>query len=62
VCADAVAYFDDIERLADELAQLLNDDVRRTQLRTLGPRRSRDFSWDEAARRWLSSIPASGRG
>jgi glycosyltransferase involved in cell wall biosynthesis len=62
VCADAVAYFDDIEGLADELARLLDDDVRRAQLRTLGPRRSRDFSWDEAARRWLSSIPASGRG
>ena len=62
VCADAVAYFDEIEGLADELAHLLNDDGRRAQLRTLGPSRARHFSWDEAARRWLSRIAAGGRG
>ena len=62
VCADAVAYFDEIEDLADELARLLNDDARRAQLRMLGLQRARRFSWDEAARRWLSSIEACGGG
>jgi glycosyltransferase involved in cell wall biosynthesis len=62
VCADAVAYFDEIEDLAGELARLLDDNARLSQLRTLGLQRARRFSWDEAARRWLSRIEACGGG
>jgi glycosyltransferase involved in cell wall biosynthesis len=62
VCAGAVAYFDHIGDLPGELGRLLSDDARRAQLRIAGPLRSRHFSWDEAARRWLASVSASRRG
>jgi glycosyltransferase involved in cell wall biosynthesis len=62
VCADAVAYFDEIAELPRELARLLNDADARAQLHTAGPLRSRHFSWDEAARRWLAAVGPAGRG
>ena len=62
VCAGAVAYFEHIGDLPAELGRLLDDDARRAQLRIAGPLRSRDFSWDEAARRWLASVSGGRRG
>jgi glycosyltransferase involved in cell wall biosynthesis len=62
VCADAVQYFDDVERLDESLSRLLSDEPRRLQLRAAGPLRARGFSWDEAARRWLSHIDGERRG
>ena len=62
VCADAVQYFDDVERLDESLARLLSDEPRRAQLRAAGPQRARGFSWDEAARRWLAHIAGERRG
>jgi glycosyltransferase involved in cell wall biosynthesis len=62
VCADAVDYFDRIEELPARLAQLLNDGERRNALRSAGPIRARHFSWDEAARRWLTAVEAGREG
>jgi glycosyltransferase involved in cell wall biosynthesis len=61
VGADAVAYFDDIADLPRELAGLLGDGPRLARLRAAGPVRSRCFSWDEAASRWLASLDRNRR-
>jgi glycosyltransferase involved in cell wall biosynthesis len=58
VCDTSVDYFDRIEELPARLAELLNDRGRRELLRTAGPVRARRFSWDEAARRWLTTVEA----
>ena len=56
VCGDAVDYFAEIDQLPEALARMLSDEPRRAHLRAAGPLRSRRFSWDEAARRWLEHV------
>jgi glycosyltransferase involved in cell wall biosynthesis len=61
VCGDGAEYVDHIDRLADVLGDVVDDEKKRGHLADAGLSRSRQFGWDEAARRLLAAIDRRGR-
>jgi glycosyltransferase involved in cell wall biosynthesis len=58
VCADAAMYFDpyDVEDMAATLLRVAQDDALKTRLRAAGEQRSRQFTWQRAAREMLEIL------
>lgn len=61
ICGDAAEYFDprNAGELAEKIDELLGDEPRRAELKKLGYRRSRQFSWNKMAQETLDIYKAA---